>query len=313
MLRKIRKRQEVLIASSDERKIMTFSDKASVTRSELCVEHKAFCKAYGELSKVAHSLPSISFGVLFKIWILYSDTALSILWPPLDWLYGALSTYEPLVTLRLLVALSMFRVHSAWIFPLLQKLRDSSSTKMGQGRRRVLMYISFFVVCGVYTLSLFAFGVEIYSFTETSRIRLRYSRIAVVGSLTLSLLYNCVHGGSRVADIAQNMLTCHGKLPEGSAHDRVFKKVRSSCFDPLPVYYTLGAFDWFGVVCDIFIFCTNAMAWDSWRSTSTDGLNCQALAVDLILEPLVYHLWPIGLPHYRMRCASIVSSSMLKI
>lgn len=294
MLRKIQKREKVSIACSDEPKVerrgFISRGKVHATRSELCVEHKAFCKAYVALSKGAHSSPSKGFAVLFKLWIIYFDTVTGIL--PYS-LQVAVHTYEPLVSLRLLVAFSVFRVLGAWPFPSSRKMQYSC-TRLGQSRSRakVLAFLSMFLLCGVYTLSIFAYGAEIYAVTETTRRGFNFLRISLIGSQTLLHLFMYARGERSATSVARKILKCQGKLPEGSAPDQAFNEVRSTCFDQAPVWYPPSAIEWIEMTSDALIFATNALAWGSWKfPLSADGIICQALAIDLILEPLVSQIY----------------------
>lgn len=286
MLRKFQKRQEVSIACSDEPKVERLgfisSGNVHATRSELCMEHKAFCKAYVVLSKGAQSSPSQGFAIFFKLWILFFDVVIEWLPPSVQ---VAVLTYEPLVTLRLLVALSVFRVLGAWPFPSSRKMHYSC-TRLGQSRSSatMLVYPSLFLLCGVYALSVFVYGTGIYSVSETTRRGLIWLRIAVVGSQTLLQLFMFVRGQRSATSIARKIMKCQGKLPEGSAPDQVFNEVRLTCFDPAPVWYPPSALDWIEMTSDACIYATNAVTWG-------DGIICPALAIDLIVEPLVNLLY----------------------
>lgn len=285
MLRKIQKRQEVSIACSDEPRVERLgcisggNDHAN--RSELCLEHSAFSETYVVLSKDTQSSPSQGFVTFYRLWLLYFDTVVEFL-PETFQL--ALQTNEGTVCFRLMVTICAFRVLGAWPFPSSRKVQFFCTR---------LVYLSLFLLCFVYTLSIVGFGTGTFYVSETTRCVLFWIRIAVAVSQTLILLFSLIRRRETTTDVARKILKCQGELPEGSAPDQVFNKVRSTCFLPAPVCYPLSALDCIVIASDAFIFASNAVTWGSRvNPLGGDKIARRALVIDIILEPLVSQLHP---------------------
>lgn len=287
ILRKLRKRREVSIAcgGSSRGQSSAYPSKDTVSQAELHTEQRAFCKAYCELSKGAHSLLGISYGPLYMIWLLSFDmlfTASSTV-PGLGQLDVTLGTYEPLVALRLLLSLTTLGVLGVW--PANAK-RSLPSSAFGEKRMMVLFLLALFAIVVVYVFSIFAFATKIFFFTLTTRRWIAGFRAVMLVYLISALVFQRVLGGRYIASVARTMLANGGTIPEDSVHDRVYKEVRKGCCHSPPLWYSPSKIDRLGIVFSAVLFSTNAMTWGSYLDDSLK-LNCEFLAVDLVLEALV--------------------------
>lgn len=293
ILRKLRKRLEVTCAFVGSKKESSglCVVKETATQSELRAEQEAFCKAYCELSKGAHSFVGLNVGRLFRTFLLFFDVVFTVapFLPGPPSIDEAITTYEPLVTMRVLLALNSSRVLGAWP-------HQSAELPSGVKRPTILRKVFFAALIsatGVYALSIYVFATGVASIGNIPRLCLAVFRGILFSGLAAALVFDRAWGGPRIASVAREIVTTRGNVARGSAHERVYEAARRRCFQSPPLWYAPSRLEWFNIVSGALMFSTNAMTWGTYLTGNLEReLNCKALAIDLVIEPLVRFLTP---------------------